>query len=112
MQLSEVNLKIKKTLGQENEIMTPACPSVQGMQALLPLQSCCWTDTWEQTCCHKTIRARGKRQNGVGIAHLLLLLRERDCGRRSSGSVTSDFFFFFLTEDDTEEAERASKKKG
>jgi hypothetical protein len=34
--------------------------------------------------------------------NLLLLLREKDCERRISGSVTADFFFFFRTDDDME----------
>jgi hypothetical protein len=53
---------------------------------------------------------REHHQAGVHtlLFNLLLLLRERDCGRRSSGRVTSDFFFFFLTEVDLELAVEAS----
>jgi hypothetical protein len=47
-----------------------------------------------------------KVQEGEEECYLvLLLLRDSDCGRRSSGSCTSVFFFFFLTDDDKQLAE-------
>ena len=45
------------------------------------------------------------------VFYLLLLLRDRDCGRRSSGSCKSDFFFFFLTDEDKDEAAGTSKAR-